>query len=418
MTLSEARATDHSILIDPDPAANAAVAAQHDGRRTSRRSVVRAAAMGAVTVLVVGTGALSVRVFDSEVLDPDGGQAYDTWRRWRNAQGPLGLVAAATLAASPHNTQPWTFHVTESSIDLFADPARRIDALDPLGREHFVGLGCALENLVIAAGQRGTPATVTLLPDGPAGGHVAHVELSKGPSTISPLYESIGRRHSNRGPYRPTPVARPVLDGLVDAADLPGVTVQWLTTVEDRATLGQLLVDAAKAVTADERQSSEGFAWFRSSDADIQRYRDGLTLDAQGLSPFMLTMAKLLPPSTRTAGDSFWLQQTKNVHTKTAAAYGVITVADPTDVALQLLGGRLLQRIHLTATAGGIAMQHMNQITERIDREQVTNVAASFAPRFAGLLPAGAKPLATFRVGQAERAARLSPRRAVASVSQ
>ena len=47
--------------------------------------------------------------------------------------------------------------------------------------------------------------------------------------------------------------------------------------------------------------------------------------------------------------------QTRDVHTKTAAAYGVITVADPHDPAIQLIGGRLLQRIHLGATHRGLA---------------------------------------------------------------
>jgi len=113
----------------------------------------------------------------------------------------------------------------------------------------------------------------------------------------------------------------------------------------------------------------------------------------------MLAVAKLLPASSRADGDKFWVTQTRDVHTKTAAVYGVITVADPHDVTAQLVGGRLLQRIHLTATARGTALHHMNQITERIDRERVTSAQLTFAPRFAALLPTGVQPLATFRVG-------------------
>jgi PST family polysaccharide transporter len=75
------------------------------------------------------------------------------------------------------------------------------------------------------------------------------------------------------------------------------------------------------------------------------------------------------------------------VHTATAAAYGVITTGLPDDRRTQLDAGRLLQRIHLTATSQGIALQHMNQITERIDREATTGAAPNFAPRFAALLP-------------------------------
>ena len=128
-----------------------------------------------------------------------------------------------------------------------------------------------------------------------------------------------------------------------------------------------------------------------------------LTLDAQGMSPVMLSMAKLLPATSRAAGDSFWVNQTRDVHTKTATAYGVITVTDPYDATTQLLGGRLLQRLHLNATHRALALQHMNQITERIDRERATGVPPTFLPRLAQLLPPGRQPLAAFRLGYAMR---------------
>jgi len=178
------------------------------------------------------------------------------------------------------------------------------------------------------------------------------------------------------------------------------------------------MIEAATAITQDEQQSQDSFAWFRSSDHDVQRHRDGLTLDAQGMSPVMLSMAKLLPATSRAAGDIFWVNQPRDVHTKTATAYGVITVTDPYDATTQLLGGRLLQRLHLNATHRGLALQHMNQITERIDRERATGVPPTFLPRLAQLLPPGTQPLAAFRLGYAMREARPSPRRPVSQVTR
>ncbi len=178
------------------------------------------------------------------------------------------------------------------------------------------------------------------------------------------------------------------------------------------------MVDAAIAITRDDQQSRDGFAWFRPSDDAIQQHRDGLTLDAQGLAPVILTVAKLLPASSRAAGDKFWVDQTRDVHTRTAAAYGIIIVTDPADVTERLLGGRLLQRVQLGATARGVAMQHMNQITERIDRERTTAAEATFEPRLAGLLPTGMHALAAFRVGYPVRDAKRSPRRPLSAVTR
>jgi hypothetical protein len=232
------------------------------------------------------------------------------------------------------------------------------------------------------------------------------------------LYDAIGDRHTNRGPYDGRPVAAEMLAALVDVTELPGLAVHWITDPAPRASLSELLVDAAEALIADEQQSRDGFLWFRSSNDDIQRYRDGLVLDGQGVSPLVLGIAKLLPASSRTSGDQFWVDQTRTVHTATAAAYGMITTAVPDERRTQLNAGRLLQRIHLTATSRGIALQHMNQITERIDRESTTGATPTFAPRFAAMLPADAHPLLTFRVGYPVRAARPTPRRSAADVTR
>ncbi|TMR95486.1 hypothetical protein EJK15_28445 [Nonomuraea basaltis] len=177
------------------------------------------------------------------------------------------------------------------------------------------------------------------------------------------------------------------------------------------------MIEAAQAVVSDAEQSRDGFAWFRASADDIEARKDGLTLDGQGLSPFITAIAKLLPASSRESGDAFWVEQTRTVHTATAAAYGFVLVSDPRDPVQQLAGGRLLQRVHLAATAGGLALHHMNQITERNDRDLSLGREPLYASRLAALAHSpGLEVLATFRLGYPVREGRLSPRRPVREV--
>ena len=66
-----------------------------------------------------------------------------------------------------------------------------------------MGLGCALENLVLGSAARGLRPTVTMLPDGDDSARVARIELTPEEPQSSPLYKAIGRRHTNRGLYEP-----------------------------------------------------------------------------------------------------------------------------------------------------------------------------------------------------------------------
>jgi hypothetical protein len=326
------------------------------------------------------------------------------------------VVAAGVLACNPHNTQAWRITVDGDTIDVHSDPSRRMPCNDAIGREHFAGLGCAVENMVIAAGPAGFNTKVTLFPKGTSSDHVARVVLSTGGSGQDRhLAAAIPHRHTNRGPYKATPVD---LSGFTEhGSRVTGASVLWVTDEQARERLGRLYVEATEAITADTAQSTEAFSWFRSSRGSIDKHRDGLTLDGQGLGGLTLFAAKILPAQSRTDGDDYWVKATREVHTATAAAYGVIVVDDVTDRTAQVNGGRLLARMHINATALGLGLHHMNQITERIDRDHAAGHRDVFSARWAALLGRPASSgLLSFRIGHPERTPGLSPRRSLDDV--
>jgi hypothetical protein len=206
------------------------------------------------------------------------------------------------------------------------------------------------------------------------------------------------------------------LKGL-DEGDSSSPSMMWFTSDADRSKVATGIVEATEAFINDEEQSQDAHAWFRTDWDDIRRSKDGLTLDGAGLSPIATALAKLLPPQSRQDNDKTWLRQTRDTQVKTATAFGTVTVPDPLSHVQQMEGGRLLQRIHLKATSMGIGLQHMNQMTERADRERQLGLPTKFGEYLADLIAQPSEQaLATFRVGYAERRAKRSPRRPITEV--
>jgi nitroreductase len=389
------------------------------GTPINRRTLLRRAGLAAGTIAVGGAGALGYRAYDQGVLQLGQGPAYEPWADWRQHRGLLPLVAAATLAPNPHNSQPWLFRVGSGRIDLFADASRNIGAIDPFKREKYIGLGAALENLVVAAEATRYKTGVTLMPEGAHSDHAARIELSRATKHNSFLVDQIAKRHTNRYAFvadKDVPTAAlAAMAGLGDAST-SDARVLWFSSNRQRSQLGSLLVAATEAIIRDPDQSRSDYQWFRQTWDAIQRQRDGITIDASGLPELTQALAKLLPAQSRQATDDAWLTATRDRHTKTAAAYGIVAVRDASDDRQRLGGGRLLERVHLWTTGNGIALQHMNQLTERADREHELGLKSQFGDALEQLLPDGWQALSLFRIGYPTHTPNKSPRRAMEAV--
>ena len=108
---------------------------------------------------------------------------------------------------------------------------------------------------------------------------------------------------------------------------------------------------------------------------------------------------------------------TRETQVPTAPVLGVILVRDRLDTRSAIQAGRAWQRLHLAATAEGLAAQPLNQPVEWIDRSAMLGRPDDFGPAIAKFADApGWEPTFLFRLGVAEQAAGPSPRRALDEV--
>ena len=410
--------------------------------KMSRRKFLKLAGSGITIVVVGGT---VWRAFSNGVFSSGQGPAYEPWKDWKTESqqgaGPLSLVASAILAANAHNTQPWLFVVNPNKIDLFADTKRNIGAIDPYLREMYEGLGCSIENLVVAAEAKGYTYDFKLMPNPTSKTHVATISLisnrkinnsvsgNNTTTTLSSnlseplsLYNAIPQRHTNRGPYdKNKPVTQDIVQSLGSLSKTispeGAMTVFWFTTDDQRRKVADLILQTTQDIMADKQQSYDDFKWYRAGWQDIQTYKDGLTVDASGSPWYIEVLAKILPPISEKEFDNSQLQLAKDTYVATAAAFGIIAVHDVFDNIQRLQGGMLYQRMHLWATSNGLAMQPMNQVTERADREMSLGIKQTFGNPLRELI---ANPkwqaLMTFRIGYPTMEALSSPRRSVQEV--
>jgi hypothetical protein len=375
----------------------------------SRRRLLQTVG-GAFVVVVAGT---LYRAYDQGVFNTGQGSAYNAWREWDAQTGglPLALVRAAVLATNAHNTQPWLFHVSSDRIDLHAALDRNTGTLDSLRREMYISLGCALENLALAAAAHGLAPAVQVMPDPADQTFVARIDLAPSRDAASPLYAAIPARHTQRAAYTTQVVASETLAAMESLIELPDVALIWFTSTAAKQTFSDLTLRATQAIIADAAQAADDFAWYRTSWSELQTHKDGITLDATGIGNVLRVLGKLVPVS-REQSDQGWLTATRDTQLPTAAAFGTLVVRASANNAQRIQAGRTWQRMHLWATTQGIAMQPLNQVVERAEREQTVGLEPEFTRAIAGMLVDPAwQMVMPFRIGYPTQEAFLSPRR-------
>lgn len=310
------------------------------------------------------------------------------------------LVRYAVLAPSGHNAQPWRFAVRARTIHILPDRSRRLPVVDPEDRELFISLGCALENLVIAARHAGYDPSVACFPADEAD-DCLRMTLHHGAPVDSPLFAAIPSRQTNRRHYDGRPIPPADMEHLAAVAAEPGVTVRLLTSPEAFDAAIDLVKDGNQRQLDDDAFRTELAAWIRFNADEAAARGDGLVPGAME-TPEVPRWVGEWALRFVLSGERQGVKDERLIRSSPALAL-VATAAD--DRAAWVAAGRTFERFALTATSLGVQLAHLNQPCE------IPSLRAALARR----LGVPDHPQLLVRLGYAEPLPR-APRRPVEAV--
>lgn len=267
------------------------------------------------------------------------------------------LVRYATLAASGHNAQPWKFAIREDAIEIHPDFTRRLPVVDPQDRELWISLGCALENLLVAARAAGYAPEVTY----PRAMDFIHVRLTAGTSHGSSSFDAIPLRQNTRSEYDGLPVQSDVLDQVLALPLEPGIVLRPVMKRELETVL-EYVQQANVVQYADPAFLAELNRWLRFNKKEALASDDGLYLRCLGkpelpgwLGRNLVTWSK---PRQQADADA------RNLRSSSGA---LVIAAQGESRSSWVQTGQVYERVALQLTALNIKSAFLNQPIEVVE---------------------------------------------------
>lgn len=307
------------------------------------------------------------------------------------------LIGYATQAPSTHNSQPWRFGIGQighDEIHLYADPRRWLKIADADRRELMISVGCALENLLIAAESAGFSATLHYFPRPVDEDLVATVALAPGGRVSrhrQGLFEAITRRHTNYKPFNGVPVESVVVQRLSALAVEDDVHLLFNDSLGARVAIESLVTRADAVQFADPLFREELGHWI-----------------GQGVygSPWLMAKLSQLAVTLLNLGGSAARKDAEVL--MSSPLVGLIATAQDTP-RVRVQAGQVYERLHLAATVLGLSLQPMNQAmqVDELRREVLGCFGAGAGSLYPQML---------FRLGYGEPEVTPTPRRSIDEV--
>lgn len=279
------------------------------------------------------------------------------------------LVYYAVKAPSGHNTQPWKFEVEDDRILILPDFERSLPIVDPDNHALFISLGCAAENLIIAAEHFGYIAELKAITTGQ--GHIEVLLKKDLQPNENPLFEQIEKRQSTRNKYSGEPIPAEHLTLLLKAAEMDNVKCRIITQKEEIEPIIALVKEGCTGQFENPAFVEELAHWIRFNKGIAIEKNDGLSSAVTGNPNVPEWLGKFIMGITISSKKE--AKKCEELIRSSSAL--VVFIGHRDDKESWMNVGRSFERFALMATSLGINNAHENMpCEERPVREKLTRL--------------------------------------------
>ena len=291
------------------------------------------------------------------------------------------VVAAAGLAPSGGNSQPWKFFFYKSRLFLFHDENQSISWMDFQNTASYIGLGAAIENLKIKAADMGLETVYKPFPSGGSSRLIAVFDFKKltTESYLNKLVPGIGLRLTNRKKGNQQKISRNVVESIKENVSRNSFATLEIVEQPDRIDkLAEVVASVERLRFLHPQGHHDLFTkeikWPSPTGEPIVEGIDIATLElSESDKTGMMVAAKpeVITLLNNWGGGTAFEKISKGA-VASSSAVGMITMPERTSESF-LEGGEALQRAWITANLNGLAFQPISGTLFVFDRFTQTN---------------------------------------------
>jgi len=271
----------------------------------------------------------------------------------------LKIVKYAGKAPSGHNTQPWKFKTGKDTITVLPDFTRALPVVDSDNHALYISIGCALENLIIAANELNFKTEVEFAGD-KREPHIL-VRISEAPETEkSGLFDYIEKRQVTRNSYRPEKIPDDLLSELFNEAE--GIHVRLFLSEDEINSLTPYIIEGNELQFSNKEFVNELVNWIRFSEKEVMKRGDGIWSASMGMPATGRFLGKIIMKNFVSAGTE--AKRLKKL-IEASAGFALFTV-EKNDPYHWIKLGQAFQRFGLMATKNNISHAHLNMPCEEL----------------------------------------------------